>query len=162
MNTPRFCHLPASDRMREPEEDIVQWTHEKHRQKWGSEKTHKHLRTMLEKDMLLWNSFNSLENIFSVESGGKRHLCHTEFYFHTFFSSSVEKTVWFSLMHSAASLSMSRSENKTVHSDAASDRKGNQLAALQIRALALKPQIDHDWIYFFKWKLSFLPYSRGH
>lgn len=99
---------------------------------------------MLEKDMLLWNSFNSLENIFSVESGGKRHLCHTEFYFHTFFSSSVEKTVWFSLMQSEASLLMSHSENKIVHFDAASDRKGNQWPALQIQALAIKPQINHN------------------
>lgn len=29
------------------------------------------LHTMLEKDMLLWKSFNSLENIFSVESETK-------------------------------------------------------------------------------------------
>lgn len=32
------------------------------------------LRTMLEKDMLLWKSFNSLENILSVESGIKSEI----------------------------------------------------------------------------------------
>lgn len=31
------------------------------------------LRTMLEKEMLLWKSFISLENIFRVESGTKIH-----------------------------------------------------------------------------------------
>lgn len=42
------------------------------------------LHTMLEKDMLLWKSFSSLENILRVESGTKSNTVEYDSTFYTF------------------------------------------------------------------------------
>lgn len=64
---------------------------ERRQREWNGK--HKQLHTMLEKDMLLWKSFSSLENIFSVESGIKRHFSNTELYFFTHFPTNETTTL---------------------------------------------------------------------
>lgn len=115
--------------------------HEERRQRGWSGK-YKQLRTMLEKDMLLWKSFSSLENIFSVESGIKRHFSNTELW-----NDSGAKEQWPLQLHMICNF---LSDCKTARLTA-SDRKTNS----NFKCGALFLWWHHLWHYRnLRWPLE--------
>lgn len=91
---PQFYRLPASGRKTRPggkkrvgeslsEQSMIGSTRR------DGEQEREELCTMLEKDMLLWKSFSSLENIFRVESEDREVRGHTGFVAQVYFTCKV-------------------------------------------------------------------------
>lgn len=77
-NTPQFSPQPASDMRTAPGDERQRVRRGGHDGQTGDTLQ---LSTMLEKETLLWKSFISLENIFRLESGTKRHFQVPQWFF---------------------------------------------------------------------------------